>query len=520
MADEWFHAIKDQISAGAMARCRLVAGRMTARLHPKQFAFCLDRERHKSLLCPRRSGKTYCLAIYMYMVALATGNANIVFIARTRDKAKEILWEMLKVINKDFEAGSQFSEVHTGLRLPNGSRIRLRGCETLIDVEQYRGEPFHLVVIDEAASFSPGVLRHLIDRGIEPTLGDYLGTLVLSGTPGAVLTGPFYDSTSDAAFEIDSDNVATSRPYDQRDDEKWAGVEFGWSFHTWTRKDNLALPHLWSEAERIRKLNRWSEQNPVWLREYIGRWVADDSNLVYKLDPEKNVWKPGKITESNPFGLPGDHQWIYVLGMDFGTKEPFALQLMAYSNTCPDLYHCWEYVKTGLLPPGFAAAIERISTIVPIERMVGDFGPFGDMLQLTMQMEYGYFIEKAIKKDKRDHIELLNGDFHAGRCFILDGSEALKQMLSLSWDDTGLKERLSREIRNDAADGVAYAWRLVYHHYSEAKTGKSKPDRGTPEYHEVMMAAAEQRAIEADKALRSNPDDRHLDFDAELSQWD
>lgn len=515
--DAFFRSIKKEVEAGSNEKCIAKAQELRKRLFDQQLDFVDDLERHKSLLCPRRAGKSYCLAVYMLITLLERPGANVVFIARTRDKAKEILWDTaetsLKKLNKEFQLGLEFSEVHTSIRAPNGSRGRLRGCETLADVEQFRGEPFHLVVIDECASFSPGVLDHLLKRAIEPTLGDFLGTVVLSGTPGAVLAGPFYKSTSDAAFAIE-DGRATSRPFNRRNHSAWIDIDYSWSFHSWTRLDNVKLPHLGAEAIRIKKLNGWTDQNPIWLREYMGRWIQDDTNLVYKFHPERNIWVPGDRTPSNPFGLPADfREPRYVAGMDFGSKDPFALQIMAYSDFDPRLFHCYEFVKQGLLPPGFAAAIRAIQELVDIEAMVGDFGPFGDMLQEQMLQEHGLPIEKAIKKDKRDHIELLNGDFLDGRCFLLPDSEAARQMLQLSWDDTGLKERVGGGIRNDACDGIVYTWRRALHHYYEVE--EKGPQPGTPEF-QAQVEAAEVQAV-VDRELREQDPERFYDQHA---RWD
>lgn len=504
--DAFFAWIKREVETGSNERCMAKAKELRRRLFKQQLDFVDDPERHKTLLCPRRAGKSYGLAVYMLITMLERPGANIVFIARTRDKAKEILWDTaetsLKKLNKDFQLGLEFSEVHTSIRAPNGSRARLRGCETLADVEQYRGEPFHLVVIDECASLSPGVLDHLLKRAIEPTLGDFLGSVVLSGTPGAVLAGPFYKATAEVAFVRDEDNRVTSRPYAERDDQRWYGIDYSWSAHSWTRENNRAIPHLWQEALRIKALNKWSDQNPIWLREYIGRWIQDDANLVYKFHPEKNIWVPGRRTPSNPFGLPPDFPSPrYVAGMDFGSKDPFAFQLMAYSDNDRRLFHCAERVlrisgdEKVLTPPRFAEVIKQFVDIVEIESMVGDFGPFGDMLQEQMLNEHGLWIEKALKKDKRDHIELLNGDFLDDRCFLLPDSEAARQMLQLSWDDSGLKERVGGGVRNDAADGIVYTWRRALHHFSEPLPGED-PAPGTEEWEKARQQLELERAVD------------------------
>lgn len=485
--------IRKKVIAGDTDRSLLIAQKMRARLFRQQLEFVDDPERHKALLCPRRAGKSYALAAYIMIQALEHPNSNIVYIARTRDKAKEILWDgdgenvvSLKKINKDFEIGIHFSEVHTSGRLPNGSTFRLRGCETIADIEQFRGEPFHLVVVDEAGTFALGVLDPLLDRAIEPTLGDYQGTVVLAGTPGPIMKGRWHDvSHEPVACEV-KDHFAKSRPYNLRDDHKWYGIEYGWSFHSWTRQDNIILPHLWNEALKIKRLNGWSDHNPTWIREYLGRWIPDDSNLVYKFDPQRNTWKKRYRSEEDPFGLPPGHEWNFVAGMDFGHKDPFALSVLAYSPTHPHIFQVYEFVAAGLLPKDFAEAIDQARSILPpgkdLEWMAGDFGGFGELLQEQMSQEYGHAIEKALKKDKLDHINLLNSDLVDGRCFLLEGSKVAEQMLYLSWDDTGLKEKSG--MRNDACDAVVYTWRQLRFHEREEVVQALEP--GSPEFEQAL----------------------------------
>src|SRR3990172_4227581 len=95
-------------------------------------------------------------------------------------------------------------------------------------MEKLRGQPFHEVHIDEAASHTTRILSHLIDRIIGPRLGDYGGRLVLYGTPGRILSGIFYDATRSGA-EI-------GRAYRDRDEPRYEGW-LGWATHHWSIQD-------------------------------------------------------------------------------------------------------------------------------------------------------------------------------------------------------------------------------------------------------------------------------------------
>lgn len=475
--DYLFLAIKQQVAAGAVARCQAIAARVLDRGFTEQRDFILDQERHKVLLAPRRAGKSYGVGLHLVHTMMVRPGANTIYICRTREKSREILWDELRRLDRDFEIKLKFSETFLGGWAPNGSKFRLRGCETMADIDQFIGEAFDLVVLDEGASHHPLLIDRLIDKALEATLGDTLGTMILTGTPGPILAGRFYNTSGEPAFEIkdvkDDDGVpvrlAMSRPFRERAHTKWAQVVFGWSYHFWTRKENTSPrgKHLWAEALRIKLINQWSDDNPLWMREYLGRWVPDGGNLVYNtFNPEKNCWDPpqGLVPFKRLDALPRGHAWRCAIGIDFGQKDPTAISVIAWATTCKSIYQVYEWLERGMQPPRWAEKIGEVVAAFPTDRIVGDFGPYGEMLQRQLAEEYGISIEMAEKKDKRAHIELLNGDFHDLRCFVMRDSEFTRQAMMLSWDDTGLKEK---NQRNDACDAVVYTWRLVQHHYAE-----------------------------------------------------
>src|SRR5690606_25129001 len=159
------------------------------------------------------------------------------------------------------------------------------------------------------------------------------GTLWLIGTPGHTLRGPFYEVTrpgSDA-----------SRPWLERDREEFEGWT-SWSFHSWTLSDAAAAgvraaKNLWAAALQNKANKGWGDEHPVWRREYLGQWAADDTERIYRYRPhddegnEWNRWDP----ERTPGGLaklPGSlSDWCFVYGMDFGSKDPFSLEVFAYN---------------------------------------------------------------------------------------------------------------------------------------------------------------------------------------------
>lgn len=500
-----FAQLAREVAASSRDPLLRKAEKLLGRLFRQQRALITDRWRRKALLCPRRAGKSFALAVYLLWVCLTIPSANCVFIAITREKSKQILWLLLKRLDKELELGASFNESALTVTFSNGSRVRLAGCETSGDIDKFRGEAFHLVVLDESKSWHAGLLDELLTEAIEPALGDFLGTLVMAGTPGAILAGPFYQATGQGATAIFEDEEgrarAKSRPFVDEELEVWRDVTFEWSFHSWTTADNTAQPHIWLEALALKQRRGWTDEHPIWVREYLGRWMADDTKLVWRYAAERDDWEPGRRTAANPFGLPENHAWRYVISCDLGFHDPFGLQVGAYSDTHPNLFHAYEDEEVGLSVGGIAKKIRYVLDLVgedAVDVIVGDLEGLGGAIVATLAEEYGIVVEKADKKDKRDNIEILNGDFVEERCKVLKGSKTSEEMTYLAWDPTGLKEKSGQ--KNNLSDAFLYMGRRARHR--DAREPEKKPAPGSPEYYLAMEAAEEAHVVEEERRQR------------------
>lgn len=479
------------------------AQRVLARCFRQQRDLIGDNHRFKALLCPRRAGKTIAALACLLVTAFRRSRTESVYVAGTRAQAKQVLWDYLLQWNEDLELALVFNLQELQARAPNGSKITLGGAETEADVERYRGRRYALFVIDEPASLRPAILDGLILKVVSPALQDHKGTLLLTGTPGHILSGMFYRVTGPGAFEVQDGGEAVSNLYG-----KEPAGKFLWSVHTWTVADNSAMPEMWAEALETKRRGQLSDDNPIWLREGLGRWATDDTKLVYnRFDPQRNTWKPGKRSARNPFGLPEDHgdEWRYVIGMDMGRSiDPFALTVAAFSDTSPRIYQVYEWQAWKVLPKDIAAAIQKITDLVPIEHMVCDWGPFGKMVQEQLLKEHGFPVEDAEKKSKLDYIELLNGDYVDERAYLLEDGHAAQQALYLSYDDTGIKEATDRSaegrVKNDCLDAWLYTWRWVRHHFAVPAAARP-PAHGTPAHLEFIEQQRMADLAEKQEAL-------------------
>ena len=458
-------------------------------LNPVQREMVFDPARRITVICGRRVGKTYAVKARNVRRFLLQRKANCLYIALTRQSAEELMWGELKELDAELKLGARFN--NTALRMTNptnGSEITLSGADNRADIDKHRGQKYDEVWIDECKSFPGKLLAELVSQVIEPALMDRKGTLGMTGTPGAVLSGPFYDATRSGS--------TISRPFRERDDPKWLTEKWAWSLHRWRTQDNVAQPHIWSEALKIKESNGYTDENPIWRREFLGEWTANDADRVYKYKEHDesggdwNVWDPGPKTADNPFGLPDGHWWRYVYGIDLGAKDPFALNVLAYSDTHRDLLQVHEFAKRGMTVTGIGELLQGL-----IERtgypdgIVADLAGNGGLVINELNERFGLSIEAAEKKNKPDSIELTNADFVDGRLKLLRGSETGEQAKALQWDETGMKENKAQ--RNDLLDALIYARRKALHHYShEPEVSADVRPRV-----DIEMEEAEQRAF-------------------------
>ncbi len=467
--------------------------RLVNSAHPKQRAAVEDPGNFVSIRCPRGAGKTAACIFRMLRKMIRIPKARCVFIATTREAARTLIWDDLKDIVERLGIGpesshSSFAEVRLTLTLRNGSMLRLVGADDEREIDKLRGKSYHEVGIDEAASHPARLLERLIERVIGPRLGDTDGCIVLLGTPGHDLNGLFYEATRPSG--------KLHRPYADRATTAPAL----WSSHHWNLQDGAphvpALQRLWERALADKLLKGWSDEHPVWRREFLGEWAADDTENIYKFkaylgpdDPRGpegspwNLWDPERTGPMRIAKLPTTYNdWLFGLGADMGAADPFALQAFAASPSDPTrtLYHVYEFeserdakmyakriaeVLFGeddgapewpylLKPGGLIGAIGW-----PVGS-VADIAALGAAFLEELANVYGYRFEPGPRaaNDKLSAIELWNGDMIDGRIKLMKGSKVAHQMSTLQWsiDEYG-KVKEKKGDANHAADAALMA---------------------------------------------------------------
>lgn len=467
--------------------------RLIADAHPWQRDAILDPSQLISMLVGRGGGKTTTARARAIIKLTSIRKAKLVYIATTRSQAEELMWGPLKDTIEYLGLTSDFLFNESKLRctcVRTGATYRLVGADDKREIEKLRGQPFDEVQVDEGASYVPMLLENLLDRIIGPRIGERNGTILLFGTPGHILRGPFYDATRPGSDQ--------HRPYADRDKPEYLDWD-NWSSHAWSLKMVVELPEaatkypalcaLWAKALRDKKRKAWSDTHPIWMREYLGLWAADDTDTVFQyrphivveLDGEQvsklwNRWEPERVGPMKFARLPEERSdWHFVIACDKGFSDEFAINVYAFSPTDPDrrIYHVYAFERVKMYARLVAELLlgEKLDHAKPAG-LLGAIGTWPDgmvadadeafLAELTNV--YGLQMAKAEKRSdyKFGAIELVNGDLVDGRIAVLAGSPLEVQLQQLQWKENEFGVRKEDKAQaNHSTDTLVYGRKLI-----------------------------------------------------------
>ena len=477
-----------------------VSAAILAGLFPQQLALVNDPARRKAALCGRRAGKTTGMGSYLVKVAEENPECVVVYIALSRSSAKRLMWPILRRLNRKLYVNKGLAEIefnNTDLTatFPNGSQVWLTGANDEDDIDKLRGDKYKLVVIDECASFGQH-LAALIEEVLDPAVAEVDGTIVMTGSPSVICVGPFYTATTATGGE--------------------------WSRHHWTMLDNPMYEAWkgkpdWRERAKAalaakRASKGWSETNPIYIREWMGEWVASDAGLVYHFDKDKNTYT--RLPTGWEFS-----DFHYILGLDLGYRDPTAFVVCAYAEDLPDLYVVEEFSKPGMIPSEIEAKIRELDSHYHFIRMVADTGGLGKSIVEGFTRK-GLPLIAAEKTRKFEFIELMNGDMADGHIKAPPGSELVKQWKSVRLVDSRSGEPEDEKARggmgyrpkendadpNDLVDACLYAFREAYHWLYRAPPPPPPPVDSLDWYKHEAARMRKDALDRADRRKRRNED--------------
>ncbi len=472
--------------------------RVLADTHPWQHDGATDPSTRIAFQVGRGGTKTTTMRVRGMLKVTSITNADVRYIANSRQQAEELMWGRLK---NACEAYGVYDDMHfldSKLRMTcrrTGGIYQLFGVEDRRDADKLRGFPADEVQIDEVGSMDPKLLDYLIEECIAPRIGERRGAIVIGSTPPPRLAGVFYDATRHGS--VDADGVPLHRRYQDRDRPEFRDW-IRWSSHSWDLQQIVELPDAatrfpalvanWEEALINKRRKGWSDDHPIWLREWRGQWASDHTDRVFRYQPHLdgkpwNQWDPLNGSAIEGIGalklalaaLPTDvGTWHFVVIMDSGSRDPFALSVFAFapSDAQRRLFHVFSFERTGMYAKLIAEML--IGPELRADQPAGIFGLVGwpDAVEIDADQAfidelgnvYGIRAKKAEKKAdyKYGAIELVNGDFIDGRILIMKGSPLETQLQLLQWkpDDYGML-REDKAQANHSTDTLIYGRRVV-----------------------------------------------------------
>jgi hypothetical protein len=248
-----------------------------------------------------------------------------------------------------------------------------------------------------------------------------------------------------------------------------------WDTHTWGWQDNSHIASaIQSQVNGMLKANPQLAFTPSFRRNYLGEWVADLDDLVYKLQSHTVV-----AVEQVLAALCD----TFVLGVDLGFKDAAAFVVIGWNRRVSDTaYVVYAKKKSGMIPTEIAKRIEGLQKSYNIIRTVVDEGGLGKSIAEEWRRRYLLNVHPAQKRDKRLFIEEVNGALILGKLKISeDASELVDEMRELVWLDSDRKAE-NPACENHNCDAYLYAFR-------EARAYLYTPDKAKPDPMKVMEDA-------------------------------
>jgi hypothetical protein len=426
---------------------------------------------------------------------MSESNVLCLYLTLTSRSARSIIWDELKRVADKWRINVKTDETRLEMFFNDTkSTIRCGGAKDEAEIEKYRGLKLRKAYVDEAQSFRP-YLRTLINDILLPGLRDLNGELGLTGTPGPVPAGPFYEYCTSPMIPNFKWN-AFNNPH----------------MHNPEGKFSLPAKDLNVRLKEERELKGITENDPSYRRETYGDWEKDENSLVFKFSPMKNL-----------FTAPPAGRMVYIFGVDIGWNDSDAIAVLGYNYQDGNVYLIEEDIQDKQTISVLIAKIKALNDKYMPVKMVMDGGGLGKKIQEEVRQRHGLNMEVAEKHRKFEFIELMNDDLRTARMKVYKGSRFEEDTSLVVWDRSDpTKLKVSDIYHTDIGDAVLYAWRHCKH-YIEAEGSIRAPKTNTQEYMDLL----EQRDIEALEAKKNfNEDDNITDqdmdyiFDSGVENWD
>lgn len=414
-----------------------------------QNTFVMDESRYLVAQCSRRAGKSNALALRFFRTMEKHPKTDSLYVGITQESARDIMWPVFKEMNDKYQLGCKFNDQRLVMKHPNGASVKLVGADRKDFLKKLRGKKHPGVAIDEAQDLT--TLQPLVDDVLTACIADYAdGWLALTGTPGPVPTGYFFDITQKG--------------------------KYGYSLHKWTLLDNPYMPDPAAFIVDLCLKREWPDDHPTLRREWKNEWVLDPGSLWINYS--------AKINDFNTIPLEISTKLNYIMGVDIGFNDADAIAIVGWSEHSPVTYLMEEKLtrKQGLTE--LVEQIQQMQKKYDVSKIVIDEGGLGKKLAEEVRRRHGIPVEPADKARKQENVELLNDALRTGKFkakaqsqFALDS-----YLVQIDWDkSTPNRIVIKKKPHSDIIDAVLYAFKESYAYSHQAEVPKG-PKYGTKEW--------------------------------------
>jgi hypothetical protein len=442
-----------------VSKTELAAYKLTTKLKvaidfPEQNAFVNDKERFIAAQCSRRAGKSNGLAYRFFLTMEKHPKTTCIYLALTRDSAKQIMWPVLEEINEKYNLGCAFKESDLSVTHPNGAKLVLYGADMANFIRRLKGQKSPGIGVDEAQDFG-GHLESLLNDVLTPMLVDYADSwLAVVGTPGPVPQGYYFDITHLGKYR--------------------------YSVHKWTLLNNPYVPDAEKFILDLIERHQWEQNHPTLMREWRNQWVLDVEALWIRYKAEINHYQE----------LPKAKKWNYILGIDIGFKDADALAVLAWSEEDPCTYLVEELITTKQDITALIEQIEAIQTKYKPVKTVIDQGGLGLKIAEEMRRRHGVNVEAADKKLKSENVGVLNDQLRIGKFKAKSASRFAQDsyLIQIDWvKSTPDKIVIKKDPHSDIIDAILYAHKESYAFTHTPE--KQPPKPGSKEWADMQSTA-------------------------------
>ncbi len=389
--------------------------------------------------------------------------STCLYVALTRDSALDIMWPVLQEMDEKFNLGCEFVESKLVMRYHNGARLKLVGADQKNFIKKLKGKKHPGIGVDEVQDFGSHI-QDLVDSVLTPCMADYPDSwLALTGTPGPVPQGYWFDVTSEG--------------------------KYGFEHHEWTLFDNPYMPDPHGFVRDLCLRRNWGPMHPTLQREWYNKWVLDAQSLWIRYVESKSHYET--------VILPGAPGFTFLMGVDLGFKDADAIAILAWHHESPATYLVEEFImpKQGITE--LSNQIAKFQKKYDVSKIVIDEGGLGKKIAEEMRRQKQlplYAADKALKQQNAAFLNdaLAGGNFKAKRDsrFALDSYQ-----IQIDWDKSKHDKIVVKpKPHSDIIDACLYAFKESPAFAFEAKL--EVPKYGTNEWAKREQESFFDKAME------------------------